>query len=152
MSETGSLYEEAQVFLAGVRLFQHRERRLPSLDELAEFTRSSRESVHHMCHRLESLGAVERIRGAFDDRVCLKDPLQAEALRQEEDAPRMEDEVRKWREQRETSLQNVEKMFSEDFGKEKRTELHTQIEEKIRQGGKEERKSPLDGLFRKKDP
>jgi len=149
MSQAGTLYEQAQVFLAGVRLFRHREKRLPSLDDLAEFTRSSKESVHHMCHRLESLGAVERIRGAFDDRVCLKDPLQAEALRREEDSPRIDDEVRKWREQRDSTIQNVEKMFSGDHGKEKRRELHSQIEEKIRQGGKEERKSPLDDLFKK---
>jgi len=149
MSQTGSLYEEAQVFLAGVRLFRHREKRLPSLEELAEFTRSSRESVHHMCHRLESLGAVERIRGAFDDRVCLKDPLQAESLREETDSPRMDDEVRRWKEQREATIQNVEKMFAEDSGREKRREMHTQIEERIRQGGREERKSPLDDLFKK---
>ncbi len=149
MSEALTLYEEAQIFMAGVRLFRHREKRLPSLGELAEFTRFSRESLHHMCHRLESIGAVERIRGAFDDRICLKDPLQAEVLRQEQDAPQIDDEVRKWKEQRESSIQDVEKRFSPDFGKEEKNELHSQIEEKIRKGGKEERKSPLDDLFKK---
>jgi len=149
MSGTLTLYEEAQIFLAGIRLFRHRERRLPSLEELAEFTKFSRESVHHMCHRLETLGAVERIRGAFDDRVCLTDAWKAEALRQAADTPQIDDEVRKWREQRESAIQQVEKRFAPDFGKAEKDELHAQIEERIRKGGREERRSPLDDLFKK---
>jgi hypothetical protein len=144
-----SLYEEAQIFLAGVRLFRHREKRLPSLDELAEFTRFSRESLHHLCNRLEKIGAVDRIRGAFQDRICLKEPLEAEVLREEVDAPRIDDEVQKWKEQREHTIQDVEKKFSPDYGKAEKDDLFSQLEEKLRKGGREERKSPLDDLFKK---
>jgi hypothetical protein len=151
MKKTDSLYEEAQIFMAGIRLFRHREKRLPSLAELAEFARVSVEAAHHMCSRLEKIGAVERILGAFDDRICLKEPLEAEALRQVVDPPHIDEEVRKWKEHRDSSIQEVEKRFSPEFGKAEREELYSQIEEKIRKGGKPDRKSPLDDLF-KKDP
>lgn len=149
-----SLYEEAQIVLAGVRLFRHRENRLPSLEELAEFTRFSVESVHHLCNRLEKLGALERIRSAFTDRFCLKDPRQAESLRQAPDSPDIGADVKRWKEQREDRLKEVEARFSGDALRREKQDQFSEIEEKLRKGGKEERKSPLDDLFRKrpKDP
>jgi DNA-binding MarR family transcriptional regulator len=149
MKESYSLYEEAQIFLAGVRLFQHREERLPSLKELADFTRFSVESVHHLCNRLEKLGAVARIRGAFDDRVSLEDPLKVETLREQEESPDMEDDIKKWKEQRENTVREVEKKLSPDAGKKEREDFFAEIEEKLQKGGKEDRKSPLDDIFRK---
>jgi DNA-binding Lrp family transcriptional regulator len=149
LKDSYTLYDEAQILLAGVRLFQHREQRLPSLKELAEFTRLSVESVHHLCNRLEKIGALERIRGAFDDRICLKDPLEAEALREVPDQPDIGEDVKKWKEQREITLKDVEDKFSGDAARQEREEQFAQIEQKLRKGGKEERKSPLDDLFKK---
>ena len=151
MKASYTLYDEAQILLAGVRLFQHREKRLPSLNELAEFTRFSVESVHHLCNRLEKIGALERIRGAFDDRICLKDPLRAESLREASDSPDIGEDVKQWKEQRETRLREVEERFSSDAAGREKQEQFAEIEEKLRKGGKDERKSPLDDLFRK-DP
>ena len=149
MSESYNLYEEAQILMAGVRIFKHLEKRLPSLKELAEFIQFSVESVYHISNRLEKMGAVERIRGAFDERICLKDPVAVEELRQESESPDIEKDVQKWKEQREGAIQEVEKMFSEDHGKKEKEDLFSKIEEKIRKGGKEEKKSPLDALFQK---
>ena len=146
-----TLYEDAQILLAGVRLFQHREERLPSLEELAEFTRFSVESVHHLCNRLEKIGALERIRGAFEDRISLKDPLKAETLREVPDPPDIAEDVKKWKEQKETALKEVEDKFSGDTARQERENQFAEIEQKLRKGGKEERESPLDSLF-KKDP
>jgi DNA-binding Lrp family transcriptional regulator len=151
MKASYTLYEEAQILLAGVRLFQHREGRLPSLNELAEFTRFSVESVHHLCNRLEKVGALERIRGAFDDRICLKDPLQAESFREVPDSPDIGKDVKQWKEQRDTRLREVEERFSGESARREKQDQFAEIEEKLRKGGKEERKSPLDDLFRK-DP
>jgi DNA-binding Lrp family transcriptional regulator len=144
-----TLYDEAQILLAGVRLFQHRERRLPSLKDLAEFTRFSPESVHHLCNRLEKIGALERIRGAFDDRICLKDPVKAESLRTVPDAPDIAEDVKKWKEQKETKLKEVESRFTGDAAKQEKEDLFAEIEQKLQKGGRQERKSPLDSLFRK---
>ena len=147
MKESYSLYEEVQILLAGIRLFRHRENRLPSLKELSEFIRFSPEAVHHLCNRLEKMGAVERIRGAFDDRISLGDPSQVESLRDIEESPQMEEEVRKWKAQKESSVQDIEKMFSGDYGKKEKEDLFSDIEDKIKKGGREDKKSPLDALF-----
>ena len=143
-----TLYEDAQILLAGVRLFQHREERLPSLEELAEFTRFSVESVHHLCNRLEKIGALERIRGAFEDRISLKDPLKAETLREVPDTPDIAEDVKKWKEQKETALKEVEDKFSGDTARQERENQFAEIEQKLRKGGKEDKKSPLDDLFK----
>ena len=149
MKASYTLYEESQILMAGVRLFKHRENRLPSLKELAEFTHVSVESVHHLCNRLEKIGALERIRGAFDDRICLKDPLQAEVFREAADSPDIGADVKQWKEQRESRLKEVEEKFSGDAARHEKEDQFAQIEQKLQKGGKEERKSPLDDLFRK---
>lgn len=149
MKASYTLYEETQILMAGVRLFKHRENRLPSLKELAEFTHFSVESVHHLTNRLEKIGALERIRGAFDDRICLKDPLQAEAFREAQDSPDIGDDVKQWKEEREGRLKEVEKRFSGDAARQEQREQFAEIEQKLKKGGKEERKSPLDDLFSK---
>lgn len=143
-----TLYEEAQILLAGIRLFRHLENRLPSLEELAAFTRFSVESTHHICNRLEKLGAVERIRGAFDERVSLLDPLQAESLREAPESADMDEDIRKWKEQRDSAIREVEKKFEGD-GREEREERFARIQDQLKKGGREEKKSPLDDLFRK---
>jgi DNA-binding Lrp family transcriptional regulator len=144
-----TLYEDAQILLAGVRLFQQREERLPSLEELAEFTRFSVESVHHLCNRLEKIGALERIRGAFEDRISLKDPLKAEILREVPDSPDIAEDVKKWKEQKETTLKEVESKFSGDAARQEKKDLFADIEQKLQKEGKEDKKSPLDDLFKK---
>ncbi len=107
MKASYTLYEEAQILLAGIRLFKHRENRLPSLQELAEFTHFSVESVHHLSNRLEKIGALERIRGAFDERICLKEPLQAEVLREAPDSPDIGEDVKQWKKERKSRLKEV---------------------------------------------
>jgi DNA-binding MarR family transcriptional regulator len=149
MKASYTLYEETQILMAGVRLFKHRENRLPSLQELAEFTRFSTETAHHLCNRLEKIGALERIRGAFDERICLKDPMQAEALREAPDSPDIGDDVKQWKEKRESKLKEVEERFSGDAARQEQQDQFAEIEQKLKKGGKEQRKSPLDDLFSK---
>ena len=150
MADPPSLYDEAQILIAGVRLFQHREHRMPATREVAEFIRFSVESVYHLSNRLEKIGVLEIVRGAFEERICLKEPWKAELLREEQSGPEIREDIKHWQEQHKEAIHEVEKRFSEGYGKKERDELYSKIEEKLRRGGKEERESPLDALFRKK--
>lgn len=149
MESTYTLYEEAQILMAVVRLFQHLEKRPPTVAEAAERTRFSVEAVHHLCNRLEKLGALERIRSAFEDRIVLRDPLKAEALRGVEEPAGIEAELKKWKEQRSEAIREVEKRFAEGKSGKEREERYAKIEERLRKGAREETPSPLDALFPK---
>ncbi|MEW6439667.1 MAG: hypothetical protein AB1640_01920 [bacterium] len=149
MKSSYTLYDESQILLAAVRLFRHREKRPPSIQELAEWTGFSVEAVHHLCNRLERIGALERIRGAFEDHVALKDPLEAEKLREVVESADIEADVKKWKEHRAESIREVEKRFSGDAIEREKEDLFSKIEERLRKGGRQESPSPLDALFRK---
>ena len=99
MADPPSLYDEAQILIAGVRLFQHREQRMPATREVAEFIRFSVESVYHLSNRLEKIGVLEIVRGAFEERICLKEPWKAELLREEQSGPEIAEDIRQWQEQ-----------------------------------------------------
>lgn len=150
MESTYTLYEEAQILMAAVRLFQHLEKRPPTVAEAAERSRFSVETVHHLCNRLEKIGALERVRSAFEDRIVLRDPLKAEILRGVEEPAGIEAELKKWKEQRAETVREVEKRFAMEKGGKEKEERYAKIEERLRKGGvREDTPSPLDALFRK---
>ena len=150
MKKTYTLYEEAQIVMAGVRLFQHREGRPPRMKELAEFCRLSLETVYHLCNRLEKVGAIERVRSAFEDGVFLKDLLKAEELRERGEPPDIHNEVTKVMAEQEKQVQEVEKRFSKDFQQNEKKDIFATIEDRLKKGGREEKESPLDAIFGKK--
>ncbi len=150
MNRPYTLYEEAQIVLAGIRLFVHREKRPPRLKELATFSGLSLEAVHHLCNDLEKVGAVERVRSAFEDSIFLTDPLKAEALREEAGTPDIQEEVERARQEQEKRVHEVEKRFSRDSLEKGKKEVFTGIEERLKKGGREDKESPLDALFGKK--
>jgi len=79
----------------------------------------------------------------------LKDPMQVEALREVDESPDIEADVKKWKEQRAEAIREVEKKFSGDSLRREKEDRFSKIEEKLRKGGKQEAPSPLDALFRK---
>ena len=54
-----------------------------------------------------------------------------------------------WKEEREGRLKEVEEKFSGDAARQEQQDQFAEIEQKLKKGGKEERKSPLDDLFSK---
>jgi DNA-binding MarR family transcriptional regulator len=150
MKKSYTPYEEAQIVLAAIRLFQHREKRPPRMKELAEFSCLSLETVHHLCNRLEKVGAIDRIRSAFEDGIVLKESLRAEELREETGSPDIKDDIDKVRVEQERKVQEVEKRFSKDLLEKEKQDIFSGIEERLKRGGREEKESPLDALFGKK--
>jgi hypothetical protein len=77
--------------------------------------------------------------------------LKAETLREVPDTPDIAEDVKRWQEQKETTLKEVESKFSGDAARKEKQDLFADIEQKLQKGGKEDKKSPLDDLF-KEDP
>lgn len=150
MKRTLTFYDEAQLVMAAIRLFHHKERRPPRMRELAEYSALSLETVYHVCNRLERLGAVELIRSAFDEGVFLKDPLKAEELRNEVEGPDISQDVMRFKAAQAKRIEEVEKRFSKDHLEQDKKDIFASIEEKLKKGGHEEKESPLDALFGKK--
>jgi DNA-binding MarR family transcriptional regulator len=145
-----SLYEEAQIVMAAIRLFYHREQRPPRIKELAELSNLSIETVYHLCNRLEKVGAIDRVRSAFEDGVFLKDHLRAEELREDQGSPDIQEDVTRVRAEQGKKMQEVEKRFSKDVIEKEKKDIFAGIEEKLKKGGREEKESPLDAIFGKK--
>ena len=77
--------------------------------------------------------------------------MQAESLHEAPDSPDIAEDVKKWKEQKEATLKEVEEKFSGDAARQEKKDLFADIEQRLQKGGKEDKKSPLDDLF-KKDP
>jgi DNA-binding Lrp family transcriptional regulator len=143
MEELTHPYEEGHLLVAALRLFDHRNGRPPSVRELSEMLGMSSEMGHYLCNRLASLGVLEVVEAAFEERVYLRDHLKLEELPREEKASNLEAEVQKLKEDRERHQEEIQKMQASQESKKK--DLFSDLERQLKEGIKK-KKNPLDDL------
>jgi predicted transcriptional regulator len=73
MSLEETFYEQAELFVAGLRVYVHLFKAQPTVEELAEFLKISRDKLHFINNRLEQSNIVKTVSTAFDQRIYLKD-------------------------------------------------------------------------------
>jgi SLT domain-containing protein len=144
MSETTSIYEQAHLMVAALRLFVHRHQRPPSVRELSEMLEMSPEMGHYLGNRLARLGALEMVDAAFEERIYLRDHLKLEDLPKEEETSDLEEEVERLREERERHHEEMQKRQASHQNKKK--DLFSDLERQLKEGLKQKKKNPLDDL------
>lgn len=143
MEELTNPYEQGHLFVAAIRLFLHKHARPPSVREVSEMLEVSPEMGHYLCNRLERLQVLEVVKGAFEERIYLKDHLRLEELPRQEKASNLEVELQRLKEDKERKQQEIERLQASQGDKKK--ELFTDLERQLKEGLKR-KKNPLDGL------
>jgi hypothetical protein len=129
--ETRSLYESAHLFVAAVRFLSHRDQSPPSLAQICQALALSQERGGLLCRRLADLGAIERVEGAYGDRLFVRDHLKLEDLPREAAPDRLQDELHRFQEAQKGLTSKVENIRAEQARKKK--DLFSEMEKKLRQ-------------------
>lgn len=143
MNELTNPYEQGHLFVAALRVFLHKNRRPPSVQDISQMLDISTEMGHYLCNRLARLEVLEVVEGAFEERIYLKDHLRLEELPKEEKVSNFEEEVQRLKEEREKRRLEIEKLQAAQGGKKK--ELFSDLERQLKEGLKK-KKNPLDAL------
>lgn len=77
-------YTEAHLFVAAVRILQHRQHSPPAVEEVGEMLGISVELAHSIRRRLSDLGIVQSLTDPFTTKVSVADHLAIEKLPKEE--------------------------------------------------------------------
>ncbi len=129
--ESSSLYDDAHLFVAAVRFLTHKAQSPPDLAQVCQALSLSQERGGFVCRRLAEVGAIESIRGAYGDRLFVRDHLKVETLPREAAPDRLQDELDRFQEAQKGLTSKVENFRAEQARKQK--DLFSEMEKKLRQ-------------------
>ncbi|MBB5347550.1 hypothetical protein JWG42_16550 [Desulfoprunum benzoelyticum] len=78
--KTMDAYTEAHLFVAAVRILQHRNQTPPRLEDVCEMLQISVELGHSICRRLAKAGIIETLEDPFSIMVAVADHLRIEKI------------------------------------------------------------------------
>jgi hypothetical protein len=128
--ERSSLYDSAHLFVAAVRLLTHREQSPPDLDQVCDMLQLSKERGGFVCRRLEELGAVEAVEGAYGLRLFVREHLKIEDLPKEDGPDRLQDELSKFQAAQKNVASRIASLQADQ--KKKKKSLFEEMEKKLR--------------------
>ncbi len=129
-----SFYEEAHLAVAAVRIFEFRNKKSPSYEDLAELLGVNVEWVSRICAKLREKGIIDINTGPFEStRVIVKDHTVIETLPRETEQGGMADEIKKFQEKSRNALTEKVKAAAEEK-KQKEKKLFEELEKKLKAG------------------
>jgi hypothetical protein len=125
-----SLYESAHLFIAAVRVLTHQEQSPPDIDQVCDMLGVSKERGGFICRRLEEIGAVEAVSGAYGLRLFVRDHLKLEDIPREEAPDRLKDELSKFKAEQQKTASRIATLQADQ--KKKKKNLFEEMEKKLR--------------------
>lgn len=125
-----SLYESAHLFVAAVRVLTHKEQSPPDIDQVCDLLGVSKERGGLVCRRLEEIGAVEAVPGAYGLRLFVRDHLKLEALPREDAPDRLKNELNKFKAEQQKTASRIATLQADQ--KKKKQNLFEEMEKKLR--------------------
>jgi hypothetical protein len=103
------LYEQAQVFVAGIRVFEYLHGRPPTLEGLSQILKISEEELSLLSRKLEDRFIVGVIKTGAEVRYGIADHLRIEDIPRGQTATKMKDEISQFQNKQAARLNEIEK-------------------------------------------
>ena len=125
------LYSTAHLFVAAVRVLDHRDGAPPSLEAVCRLLDFSDEKGSYLLSRLNDRGIVATVKSGFNDRLAVADHLAIEELPRSTEESRLEQELKKFKQGRDVMQDKVASIKAQQA--QKRQDLFAEIEKKLKQ-------------------
>ena len=146
-----SPYDQGHIIVSAVRLFSHREGKMPTAKDISTLTGFPMDLTLHLCNKLLEISVLGIVEGAFDDRYHVLNHLELEELPRSVDSEQMSREVEKFKADRMEKQKKIEEMFTgKDKGLRKKERMKD-LEEKLKDPTTHKKPNPLDVLTRSRD-
>jgi len=123
-------YSKAHLFVAAMRLCEHRNGTPPSIEDICKTTSFSMEQANFLCRKLEELGVINAIEGSFGIRLFIQDHLKIEDIPQQPEGPNLEKELKKFQDNQKKLTQKIESFKVEQA--EKKKNLFAEMDKKLK--------------------
>lgn len=125
-----SLYENAHLFIAAVRVMSHRDQAPPDVDQVCHMLGFSKERGGFVCRRLEEIGALEAVPGAYGVRLFVREHQRLEDLPREDAPDRLQDELSRFKAEQQKTASRIATLQADQ--KKKKKSLFEEMEKKLR--------------------
>jgi hypothetical protein len=133
-----SLYDEAQVLVAAIRVLEYRKSTTPSLKDISDILGMNIDRVTRISNDLRTLGILNMVDGPFETvNLVVADHLKIEEISREVKTTNMEDEIRKFQEKSKNAYVDKVKAFKEE-SKKKEKALFEALQKKLKDEVKKE--------------
>ncbi len=129
--QTHDLYSTAHLFVAAIRVLEHQNSAPPSVEDVGLILSFSSERSNFICKKLQDLGIVEVVEGAYGRRLSVKNHLKIEDIPKDEKGSKLEEELSKFKMTQKKFAQKIESFQAEQAQKKK--DLFAEVEKKLKQ-------------------
>lgn len=113
------LYEQAHIFLAGIRVFEHLHGRPPALQGLSALLKISEEELSLLARKLEDRSIIRVVQAGSQIRYSIADHTGLEDLPRGQQSSQMQDEISQFQNKQQSRLKEIEKTLGKSTEKSK---------------------------------
>jgi hypothetical protein len=125
------VYTTAHLFVAAVRVLDHRDGAPPSLEAVCRLLDYSDEKGSYLLNRFLEQGVVDTVKSGFNDRIIVGNHLAIEDLPRDTEESRLEQELKKFKKGRDAMEEKVASIKAQQ--EQKKQDLFAQIEKQLKQ-------------------
>jgi len=125
-----NLYKTAHLFVSAIRIREYLNHTPPALEDIGQMLAMSIEHSNYICRKLKEMGIIDSVEGSYGNRLFIRDHLKIEEIPRENDASKMEEELRKFQESQKGLSQKIEDIQAKQAQKKK--DLFAEMEKKLK--------------------
>jgi len=136
-----SMYDDAQVFVAGIRVYDYINKTPPSLSGLSDLLKISEDELARVSRILEEHDVIGIIKSGGETRFYILDHLKIEDFPRSQDSLQMKDEISRFKDRQYSRLQEIEKSLNKGA----KSSVFSELENALKDPSNIKRKkNPLD--------
>ncbi|OEU72415.1 MAG: hypothetical protein BA864_10205 [Desulfuromonadales bacterium C00003093] len=131
-------YSNAHLIVAAIRVLERRNSTPPSIEEVCRTISFSLEQGNLICKKLNEMGIIEVVEGAYGTRLFIKNHLAIEEIPRETKGSDLEKELKKFQNTRTNYAKKIESFQTEQAKKQKNlfAELEKRLKDSLDKKGK----------------
>jgi len=129
-NKPNDLYSNAHLFVAAIRVFEHRHSAPPSLEDICKTLSFSIEKGNLLLRRLKDLQIIKAVEGSYGDRLFIHNHLKLEDIPRGGEESRLDEELKKFQDAQKKLSQKIELFRAEQTQKKK--SLFSEMEKKLK--------------------
>lgn len=127
-----TLYDDAHLMLAAMRVLEHQKKAPPSLEAVCELLSISAEHGHLICRKLVALEIIKLVEGAFGTRLFIIDHQKLETIPRDESQDKLAEALEAFQASRSDFSKKIETFKAQQEAKKK--DLFADLEKKLKNG------------------
>lgn len=124
------LYAKAHLVVAAIRILEHKDTVSSSIEKVCQMISFSLEHGNLICKKLDEMGIIELVEGAYGTMLFVKNHLKIEEIPRGAEESKLEEEIKKFQNDKKGLSKKIESFQAKQAEKQKN--LFAELEKKLK--------------------